>query len=66
VAVHDETYIVRVRADEGDAVVEDVRSRERHHVHDLAELGELIARLVERARVRRRLAQESGTSACPR
>jgi hypothetical protein len=39
----DETYIVRVRRDEGDAVVEDVRSpRNRRHVRNLSELGALI------------------------
>jgi hypothetical protein len=39
----DETYIVRVRRDEGDAVVEDVRSpRSRRHVRNLSELGALI------------------------
>ena len=49
----EETYIVRVRSDEGDAVVEDVRSRERSHVGELSELGPLITRLLERARSRR-------------
>lgn len=39
----DETYIVRVRRDEGDAVVEDVRSpRNRRHVRNLSDLGALI------------------------
>jgi hypothetical protein len=39
----DETYIVRVRREEGDAVVEDVRSpRNRRHVRNLSELGALI------------------------
>ena len=39
----DETYIVRVRPEEGDAVVEDVRSpRRRRHVRNLSELGALI------------------------
>lgn len=49
----DETYIVRVRSDEGDAVVEDVRTQERSHARDLSELGGLITRLIERARARR-------------
>ncbi len=39
----DETYIVRVRREDGDAIVEDVRSRKRAHVHELARVGELIA-----------------------
>jgi hypothetical protein len=51
----DETYIVRVRSDEGDAVVEEVRSREQMHVRDLTQLGELIT---ARLRRRRRLVAE--------
>ena len=51
----DETYIVRVRAAEQDAVVEDVRTRERIHVRELGELGGLIAGRVER---RARLARQ--------
>jgi hypothetical protein len=51
----EETYIVRVRPAEQDAVVEDVRTRERIHVRELGELGALIARRVERrARLARR------------
>jgi hypothetical protein len=49
----EETYIVRVRRHDGDAVVEDVRSRERSHVRELSDLGPLITRLLERARSRR-------------
>jgi hypothetical protein len=51
----DETYIVRVRPAERDAVLEDVRTRERIHVRELDELGALIARRVER---RAQLARE--------
>jgi hypothetical protein len=44
----DETYIVRVRREEGDAVVEDVDSpRRRRHVQDLSELGALITDWVD-------------------
>jgi hypothetical protein len=44
----DETYIVRVRAEEGDAIVEDVRSpRKRRHVRNLSELGALIKSWLE-------------------
>jgi hypothetical protein len=39
----EETYIVRVRREDGDAIVEEVRSRKRVHVHELTQLGELIA-----------------------
>ncbi len=48
----DETYIVRVRPAEGDAIVEDLRTQERSHAHDLSELGGLITRLLDRARAR--------------
>jgi hypothetical protein len=44
----DETYIVHVRTSEQDAVLEDVRTRERIHVRELSELGALIARRLER------------------
>jgi hypothetical protein len=42
-ASREETYIVRVRPDEGDAVVEEVRSGRRSYVPDLAALEALIA-----------------------
>jgi hypothetical protein len=42
-ASREETYIVRVRPDEGDAVVEEVRSRRRSYLPDLAAVGALIA-----------------------
>jgi hypothetical protein len=44
----DETYIVRVRPSEQDAVMEDVRTRERIHVRELRELGALLVRRLER------------------
>jgi hypothetical protein len=50
VASSEEIYIVRVRPASGEAVVEDVRRRERRHVADPSELGPLIARWIERAR----------------
>jgi hypothetical protein len=44
----DETYILRVRPSEQDAVIEDVRTHERIHVPELRELGALIVRRLER------------------
>lgn len=41
-------YIVRIRAGDRGAVVEDVRRRERRHVADRSELGPLIMRWIER------------------
>jgi hypothetical protein len=41
----EETYIVRVRSADADAVIEQVRSRRRLHVDDLSEIGAAIARL---------------------
>jgi hypothetical protein len=52
----DETYIVRVRPSEQDAVMEDVRTRERIHVRELRELGALLVRRLER---RSELARQS-------
>jgi hypothetical protein len=43
VAGAEETYIVRVRRDERDAVVEEIRSRRLSYVRDLTEVGALIA-----------------------
>jgi hypothetical protein len=50
----DEIYIIRVRSDEGDAVVEDVRWSRRAHVADLSELGPLIIGWRRRAAARER------------
>lgn len=55
-ASSEEIYIVRVRPASGEAVVEDVRRRERRHVADPSELGLLIARWIERARATHRAA----------
>lgn len=49
----DETYIVRVRGDQEDAVVEKAHSGERRHVRDLSELGTLIVRWRARGRAAR-------------
>ena len=49
-ASSEEIYIVRVRPNSGDAVVEDVRRHDTKHVTDPSELGPLIARWIERSR----------------
>jgi hypothetical protein len=59
----DETYIVRVRPADHDAVVEDVRTGDRIHVRELGELGPLIAHRVER---RPRLARQPDGKRGPR
>jgi hypothetical protein len=48
--IPEETYIVRVRTAEGDAVIEDVRSRRRLYVSDLTSIGVLISGLVATTR----------------
>jgi hypothetical protein len=49
----EETYIVRVRPDRRDAIVEDMRSGERSHAREVAEVGTVITRLLDRAQARR-------------
>ncbi|HWH43911.1 MAG TPA: hypothetical protein VNT32_04215 [Thermoleophilaceae bacterium] len=41
------TYIVSVHEQEGDVLLEDVRTRRRVRLADLAEIGEQIARWLE-------------------
>jgi hypothetical protein len=43
----DETFIVRVRERNGDAVVEQPRRARRRRIRDLAEVGDLIAHWLE-------------------
>jgi hypothetical protein len=40
----DETFIVRVRARDGDAIVEQPRLARRHRITDVADVGALITR----------------------
>lgn len=49
----DETFIVRVRRQEGDAVVEQPRLSRRHRVRDISQVGALILRWLGPAGVRR-------------
>jgi hypothetical protein len=43
----DETFIVRVRERDGDAIVEQPRMARRHRITDVADVGALIARWLE-------------------